>query len=285
MPTLPIPPSSKIPSGNFSHHSTPITEQLVLDTTPYPPLTGNNILEPQYEIPKVSTVNANFRLQTGTVVNINETNMTPIFTSPITTPMAMKQMGPPQCNAKPIIAIPDLSMILESLDNDFDNQYAENWLKMQVEQTAYHRFREIPFCDDILDEALFDTQQGRYYMRELGLWDSAFKNILIHHKLMSTTFTYSKDTMSYEFINISDYLDSYVLIFRDPLIRAHMGNAGNIQSPPPTGYSPRFAPKVLPLLHWSKRYLPAIKAQNVPFGPENTTPDFVPTYHHVPDMV
>ena len=29
----------------------------------------------------------------------------------------------------------------------------------------------------------------------------------------------------------------------------------------------------------------AIKAQNVPFGPENTTPDFVPTYHHVPDMV
>ena len=64
-----------------------------------------------------------------------------------------------------------------------------------------------------------------------------------------------------------------------------MGNAGNIQSPPPTGYSPRFAPKVLPPLHWSKRYLSAIKAQNVPFGPENTTPDFVPTYHHVPDMV
>ena len=29
----------------------------------------------------------------------------------------------------------------------------------------------------------------------------------------------------------------------------------------------------------------AIKAWNVPFGPENTTPDFVPTYHHVPDMV
>ena len=31
--------------------------------------------------------------------------------------------------------------------------------------------------------------------------------------------------MSYEFINIS-----YVLILRDPLIRAHMGNAGKIQS-------------------------------------------------------
>ena len=122
-------------------------------------------------------------------------------------------------------------------------------------------------------------------MRELGLWDSAFKNVLIHHKLMSTTFTYSKDTMLYEFINISDYPDSYVLILRDPLIRAHMGNAGKIQSLPPTGYSPRFPPKVLPPLHWSKRYLSAIKAQNVPFGPENTTPDFVPTYHHVPDMV
>ena len=26
LPTLPIPPSSKIPSGNFSHHSTPIME-------------------------------------------------------------------------------------------------------------------------------------------------------------------------------------------------------------------------------------------------------------------
>ena len=95
LPTLPIPPSSKIPSGNFSHHSTPITEQEVLDITSYPPLTGNNILEPQYEIPKVSTVNANRGLQTGTVTNINETNMTPIFTSPITTPMVMKQMGPP----------------------------------------------------------------------------------------------------------------------------------------------------------------------------------------------
>ena len=91
--------------------------------------------------------------------------------------------------------------------------------------------------------------------------------------------------MSYEFINISDYPDSYVLILRDPLIRAHMGNAGNIQSLPPTGYSPRFPPKVLLPLHWSKRYLSAIKAWNVLFGPENTTPDFVPTYHHVPDMV
>ena len=92
--------------------------------------------------------------------------------------------------------------------------------------------------------------------------------------------------MSYEFINISDYLDSYVLILRDPLIRAHVGNAGKIhQSLPPTGYSPRFPPKVLPPLHWLKRYLSAIKAQNVPFGPENTTPDFVPTYPHVPDMV
>ena len=95
LPTLPIPPNSKIPSGNFSHHSTPIMEQTVLDNTPYPPLTGNNILEQQYEIPKVSTVNANPRLQAGTVVNINETNMTPIFTSPITTPMVTKQMGPP----------------------------------------------------------------------------------------------------------------------------------------------------------------------------------------------
>ena len=94
LPTLPIPPSSKIPSGNFSHHSTPITEQVVLDTTPYPPLTGNNISEPQYEIPKVSTVNANFGLQTGTVANINETSTTPIFTSPITTPMVTKQMAP-----------------------------------------------------------------------------------------------------------------------------------------------------------------------------------------------
>ena len=130
LPTLPIPPSSKIPSGNFSHHSTPIMEQEVLDITPYPPLTGNNISEPQYEIPKVSTVNANLRLQTGTVTNINKTNMTPIFTSPITTPMVMKQMGPPQVNAKPIIVIPDLSTILESSDNDFDSQYAENWLKM-----------------------------------------------------------------------------------------------------------------------------------------------------------
>ena len=91
--------------------------------------------------------------------------------------------------------------------------------------------------------------------------------------------------MSYEFVNISDYLDSYVLILRDPLIRAHMGNAGNIQSLHPTGYSPRFAPKVLPPLHWSKRYLSAIKAWNIPFGPENTAPDFVSTYHHVPDMV
>ena len=122
-------------------------------------------------------------------------------------------------------------------------------------------------------------------MRELGLWDSAFKNVLIHHKLMSTTFTYSKDTMSYEFINISDYPDSYVLILRDPLIRAHVGNAGKIQSPPPTGYSPRYPPKVFPPLHSSKRYLSAIKARNVPFGSENTTPDFVPTYHHVLDMV
>ena len=95
LPTLPIPPSSKIPSGNFSHHSTPITEQVVLDITPYPPLTGNNILEPQYEIPKVSTVNANPGLQTGTVTNINKTNTTPIFTSPITTPTVMKQMGLP----------------------------------------------------------------------------------------------------------------------------------------------------------------------------------------------
>ena len=69
---------------------------------------------------------------------------------------------------KPIIVLPDLSTILESLDNDFDSQYAENWLKMQAEQTAHPRVREIPFCDDILDEALFDTQQGRYYMRELG---------------------------------------------------------------------------------------------------------------------
>ena len=95
LPTLPIPPSSKIPSDNFSHHSTPIMEQEILDITPYPPLTGNNILEPQYEIPKVSTVNANLRLQTGTVMNINKTNMTPIFTSPITTPTVTKQMGPP----------------------------------------------------------------------------------------------------------------------------------------------------------------------------------------------
>ena len=130
LPTLPVPPSSKIPSGNFSHHSTPIMEQVVLDTTPYPLLTGNNILEPQYKIPKVSTANANFGLQTGTVTNINETNTTPIFTSPITTPMVTKQMGHPQSNAKPIIAIPDLSTILESSDNDSDNQYAENWLKM-----------------------------------------------------------------------------------------------------------------------------------------------------------
>ena len=95
LPTLPVPPSTKIPSGNFSHHSTPIMEQVVLDTTPYPPLTGNNISEPQYEIPKVSTVNANLRLQTGTVTNVNETSTTPIFTSPITTPMVTKQMGPP----------------------------------------------------------------------------------------------------------------------------------------------------------------------------------------------
>ena len=146
-------------------------------------------MEPQYEIPKVSTANANPGLQTGTVMNINETNTTPIFTSPITTPMVTKWMGPPQVNAKPIIVIPDLSTILESLDNNFDSQYAENWLKMQAEQTAYHRAREIPFCNDILDEELFDAQQGRYYMRELGLWDSAFKNVLIHHKLMSTTFT------------------------------------------------------------------------------------------------
>ena len=130
LPTFPVPPSSKIPSGNFSHHSTHIMEQEVLDNTPYPLLTGNNILEPQYEIPKVSTVNANPKLQAGTVANINETNTTPIFTSLITTPMVMKQMGPRQVNAKPIIVIPDLSTILESLDNDFDSQYAENWLKM-----------------------------------------------------------------------------------------------------------------------------------------------------------
>ena len=86
-------------------------EQVVLDITPYPPLTGNSILEPQYEIPKVSTVNANLRLQTDTVMNINTTNTTPIFTSPITTPTVMKQMGPPQVNMKPIIVIPDLSTI------------------------------------------------------------------------------------------------------------------------------------------------------------------------------
>ena len=55
---------------------------------------------------------------------------THFYFSPITTPMVMKQMGPPQVNVKPIIAIPDLSTILESSDNDFDNQYAENWLKM-----------------------------------------------------------------------------------------------------------------------------------------------------------
>ena len=60
---------------------------------------------------------------------------------------------------------------------------------------------------------------------------------------------------------------------------------GRFRICPPTGYSPRFAPKILPPLHWLKRYLSAIKVQNVPFGPENTTPDFVPTYHHVPDMV
>ena len=60
---------------------------------------------------------------------------------------------------------------------------------------------------------------------------------------------------------------------------------GTFRVHPPQGIVPRFAPKVLPLLHWSKRYLSAIKAWNVPFGPENTTPDFVPTYHHVPDMV
>ena len=34
LPMLPIPPSSKIPSGNYSHHSTPTTEQEVLDITP-----------------------------------------------------------------------------------------------------------------------------------------------------------------------------------------------------------------------------------------------------------
>ena len=61
-----------------------------------------------------------------------------------------------------------MSTILEFSDNDFDNQYAEHGWKMPAEQTAYHRAREIPFCDDILDEALFDTQQGRYYIEN---WD------------------------------------------------------------------------------------------------------------------
>ena len=37
LPTLPIPPSNKIPSGNFSYHSTPIMELVVLDITPYHP--------------------------------------------------------------------------------------------------------------------------------------------------------------------------------------------------------------------------------------------------------
>ena len=122
-------------------------------------------------------------------------------------------------------------------------------------------------------------------MRELGLWDSAFSHVLIHHKLTGTTFTYMKDTRSYQFVNMSDYPDSYVLILRDPLIRAVVGNLEKIPSPPPTGCSPSFPPKILPPLKWSRRYLSANKARNTPFSYENATPDFVPTYHHVPNVV
>ena len=260
-------------------------EQVRLDTKSYPKFVENDNTESQYEVPRDITVNSSTRTQLNDTTDSSKTVMTPIFTSPITTPVVTKQTVSSQANTKSLPTKTDLSTIVESPASSIDNEYSENWLKMRVEQTAYHRSREIPFCDDVLDEALFDVRYDRYYMRELGLWDSAFSHVLIHHKLTGTTFTYMKDSRSYQFVNMSDYPDSYVLILRDPLIRAVVGNLEKIPSPPPTGCSPSFPPKILPPLKWSRRYLSANKARNTPFSYENATPDFVPTYHHVPNVV
>ena len=260
-------------------------EQVRLDTKSYPKFVEDDNTESQYEVPRDITVNSSTRTQLDHTTDSSKTITTPIFTSLITTPIVTKQTVSSQANTKSLPTKTDLSTIVESPASSIDNEYSENWLKMRVEQTAYHRAREIPFCDNVLDEALFDVRYVRYYMRELGLWDSAFSHVLIHHKLTGTTFTYMKDTRSYQFVNMSDYPDSYVLILRDPLIRAVVGNLEKIPSPPPTGCSPSFPPKILPPLKWSRRYLSANKARNTPFSYENATPDFVPTYHHVPNVV
>ena len=188
--------------------------------------------------------------------------------------MTRAMLTPPQPDLKSIMTIPDLSMILEFPDQDleFDNQYAENWVQTRREQVAYHKARELPLHEHVIDEALFDMQNGKYYMRELGFWEDAFSGVLIHHKLTATTFTYDRVTADYEFVNVSDCPYSPVLVLRDPLIRVHVNNTVNIPSPPPTGYSLRFPPQILPPFHWTSRYRSAIKSRQVPLTTENAPP-------------
>ena len=149
---------------------------------------------------------------------------------------------------------------------------------MRVEQTAYHRSREIPFCDDVLDEALFDVRYDRYLYERTGFVGLCLQSCAHTSQTNGHYFhLHEKTRRSYQFVNMSDYPDSYVLILRDPLIRAVVGNLEKIPSSPPTGCSPSFPPKILPPLKWSRRYLSANKARNTPFSYENATPDFVPT--------
>ena len=133
----------------------------------------------------------------------NGTRTTPVFTTPIPVPPTSLQgtthVTNPVTDAR-IIPATNLSMITEVTDepdldlNDMnDTQFAQEWLKMRGNQTKYNQSHEQPYCEDILDEALFDKSTGKYYMRELGLWDHTFNNVLIYHELTGTTFTYQKE--------------------------------------------------------------------------------------------
>ena len=122
-------------------------------------------------------------------------------------------------------------------------------------------------------------------MQEVGLWDIAFDHVLIYHDLSHTTFTFNRDAQQYEFVYPQNYPGHFVLILREPLIRAQVWNPNFIPCPPQMGHTPSFPPAELKPMTWSKQFLAANKAREQPLSIHNCPPDFRPTYHHVPKPV
>ena len=156
------------------------------------------IYEPMYEVP-LPTYPQIIPPQTFPQVNIPHittttvTKTTSLFTSPISTPPTSESVNTETSNLP---------------GDDHPNT------GMSFNQSEYNSSCQQPFHENILDEAILEATSGRYYMRELGLWDMAFDNVPIYHDLSHTTFTFNRLGQQYEFVYPKNYSDRYVLVLR-----------------------------------------------------------------------